>query len=227
MRKVISLDSVHKSYKLGETQVHALRGLSLSINEGEFTAVVGTSGSGKSTLLNLIGGIDSADSGSVKIADFDWAALSDKQRSRLRNRLLGFVFQSFNLMPMLNVYENVEIPLLLQNEISAAERKKRVESLLNDVGLAEFIHHRPDKLSGGQRQRVAIARALITQPLVVIADEPTANLDSETTRQVIGLMQELNQKRKVTFIFSTHDEKLMAQVKRVVRMRDGVLTEDA
>ena len=139
-REVICLDSVHKSYRLGETSVHALRGLSLSIMEGEFTAVVGTSGSGKSTLLNLIGGIDSADSGTVKIDEQAWSTLTDKQRSRLRNRLLGFVFQSFNLMPMLNVFENVEIPLLLQNEISAVERRRRVEGLLNN---------RPRKRYGG------------------------------------------------------------------------------
>lgn len=225
-REVVRLQSVQKSFRLGETYVHALRGLSLSIQAGEFTAVIGASGSGKSTLLNMIGGIDRPDSGVVEIGGYVWQDLSEKDKSRLRNRLLGFVFQSFNLMPMLNVFENVEVPLLLNEEIGSAARKKRVMDLLQDVGLSEFAKQRPDKLSGGQRQRVAIARALVTEPLIVIADEPTANLDSETTRQVITMMQELNRKKQVTFIFSTHDEKLMSQVSRVLRMRDGMIVDE-
>lgn len=224
MSTVISLRDVYKTYRLGETTVPALRGVNLSLEAGEFIAVVGTSGSGKSTLLNIIGGIDKADSGLVEINGQPWAGLSDNRRSELRSQFLGFVFQSFNLMPMLNVQENIELPLMIQPWVSVAERKERVKALLADVGLERFAKYRPDKLSGGQRQRVAIARALVTQPLVVIADEPTANLDSETTHTIINLMQDMNVKRKVTFLFSTHDEKLMARVKKVVRMKDGLIS---
>ena len=223
---VIELRDVHKSYTLGQAMVPALRGLSLSLHSGEFIAVVGASGSGKSTLLNIIGGIDKADSGEVAVNGQSWAGLSDNRRSEMRNQFFGFVFQSFNLLPMLNVRENIELPLMIQKRVSSSERLRRVDSLLADVGLSDYALQRPDKLSGGQRQRVAIARALITQPLVVIADEPTANLDSVTTQQVVTLMQELNTQKKVTFIFSTHDEKLMAQVKRIVRIKDGVLSDE-
>lgn len=223
---ILQVKEVYKSYALGETKVHALRGLSLNLKVGEFTAIVGTSGSGKSTLLNLIGGIDTADSGDVQVDGQSWAALSDDRRSEMRNKLVGFVFQSFNLMPMLDVYKNIELPLLIRKDLSSAERAERVQKLLLEVGLAEFAQQRPDKLSGGQRQRVAIARALVTHPLLVIADEPTANLDSGTTQQIIALMQDLNRKNKTTFIFSTHDEKLMAHVKRIIRMKDGLLHED-
>ncbi|RYZ58451.1 MAG: ABC transporter ATP-binding protein [Proteobacteria bacterium] len=222
---ILVLHDVYKSYQLGEIKVSALKALSLTLKAGEFTAVVGTSGSGKSTLLNLIGGIDTPDSGLVQVGGEAWADMNESLRSEARNRKIGFIFQSFNLMPMLNVFENVELPLLIQKELSHAERKSRVDKLLVDVGLGEFSKHRPDKLSGGQRQRVAIARALVTKPLIVIADEPTANLDSETTKQIIGLMRDLNEKNKTTFIFSTHDEKLMAHVNRILRMKDGQLVE--
>lgn len=220
-KHVIALRGVSKSFKLGETSVHALRGLDLDIEAGEFVAIVGTSGSGKTTLLNIIGGIDIADSGVVTINGQNFANLSEREKSRFRNRFFGFVFQSFNLMPMLTVAENVELPLMIQKDISAAERRLRVDQLLKDVGLEAYAKQKPDKLSGGQRQRVAIARALVSKPLVVIADEPTANLDSETTQQIVGLMQELNRKNQVTFLFSTHDEKLMGRVRRIIRMRDG------
>lgn len=224
---ILNISDVFKSYQLGETKVHALRGLNLQVKVGEFTAVVGTSGSGKSTLLNLIGGIDTADSGLIEVSGQSWASLSDNKRSEMRNRLVGFVFQSFNLMPTLDVFKNVELPLLIQKDLTAAVRKERVERLLEDVGLKDFARQRPDKLSGGQRQRVAIARALVSNPLLVIADEPTANLDSETTFQIIELMRDLNQKNKTTFIFSTHDEKLMTHVNRIIRMKDGKLIESA
>jgi putative ABC transport system ATP-binding protein len=222
---ILILHDVYKSYQLGEVKVAALKALSLTLKAGEFTAVVGTSGSGKSTLLNLIGGIDTPDSGRVEVGGEAWADMDESVRSAARNRKIGFIFQSFNLMPMLNVFENVELPLLIQKEISSAERKLRVDKLLQDVGLGNFLAHRPDKLSGGQRQRVAIARALVTKPLIVIADEPTANLDSETTKQIIALMRDLNEKNKTTFIFSTHDEKLMSHVNRILRMKDGQLVE--
>lgn len=224
---ILVLRDVYKSYQLGEVKVAALKALSLTLKAGEFTAVVGTSGSGKSTLLNLIGGIDTPDSGLVQVGGEAWVDMNESVRSEARNRKIGFIFQSFNLMPMLNVFENVELPLLIQKEITSAERKSRVDKLLQDVGLGTFSNHRPDKLSGGQRQRVAIARALVTKPLIVIADEPTANLDSETTKQIIALMRDLNEKNKTTFIFSTHDEKLMSHVNRILRMKDGQLVEQA
>jgi putative ABC transport system ATP-binding protein len=221
---LIRLEDVKRTYLLGQTLVPAVRGVSLELHAGELTALVGPSGSGKSTLLNLAGCIDEPDSGRVLVEGVDVATLSDDARSRLRNRKLGFIFQSFNLVPVLDARENVELPLLLQ-EISPAERRERVDRAIADVGLAEFAHHPPDKLSGGQRQRVAIARALVTNPLLVLADEPTANLDSETARKILDLMVELNERRKVTFLFSTHDEKLMARVGRHVHLRDGRLVD--
>jgi len=215
---------VHKTYRLGETQVRALRGVDLSLHKGEFTALVGASGSGKSTLLNLLGCLDEPDQGRILFEGRDVAHLNDEQRSETRNLNIGFIFQSFNLVPVLDVFENVELPLLLHKGLAAKDRRDRVEQALSDVGLGEYKRHLPDKLSGGQRQRVAVARALVTQPLLVLADEPTANLDSETAGRLIDLMVDLNQKRKVTFLFSTHDEKLMVRVARIVRIRDGVIS---
>ena len=223
---LIRLEDVKRTYLLGQTLVPAVRGVTLELRAGELTALVGPSGSGKSTLLNLAGCIDEPDSGRVLVEGVDVATLSDDARSRLRNRKIGFIFQSFNLVPVLDARENVELPLLLQ-DVPAAERRDRVEQAILDVGLAEFAHHPPDKLSGGQRQRVAIARALVTNPLLVLADEPTANLDSETARKILDLMVELNARRKVTFLFSTHDEKLMARVGRHVHLRDGLVVPGA
>ncbi|WP_242332939.1 MULTISPECIES: ABC transporter ATP-binding protein [Anaeromyxobacter] len=220
---LIRLEDVHRIYRLGETEVPALRGITLELHAGEFTALVGPSGSGKSTLLNLAGCIDEPDRGRVLVEGVDAATLADDARSRLRNRKIGFIFQSFNLVPVLDVYENVELPLLVHSHLSKVERRERVHRAIDDVGLHDYARHPPDKLSGGQRQRVAIARALVTQPILVLADEPTANLDSETARRIVDLMVELNQKRNVTFLFSTHDEKLMARVGRHVRIRDGRL----
>jgi putative ABC transport system ATP-binding protein len=223
----IRLDDVHKSYRLGETSVHALRGVSLELNRGEFTALVGPSGAGKSTLLHLVGCIDEPGSGRVLIEGIDVAMLSDDARSRLRNRKIGFIFQSFNLVPVLDVRENVELPLLLRDDVPAAERRERVRQAIADVDLSAFAGQLPDRLSGGQRQRVAIARALVTAPLLVLADEPTANLDSATAHVIVDLMVELNRKRGVTFLFSTHDEKLMRRVDRVVHIADGRLVDGA
>jgi putative ABC transport system ATP-binding protein len=219
----IQLDGVHKTYRLGETTVHAVKSVSLELHQGEFTAIVGPSGSGKSTLLHLVGCIDEPDRGRVLIGGKDVAHLSDDDRSRLRNQRIGFIFQSFNLVPVLSVTENVELPLLINPLISAGERMDRVKAAIADVELEAFAHHAPDQLSGGQRQRVAIARALVGHPLLVVADEPTANLDSGTTHRLIDLMLALNDKRQVTFFFSTHDEKLMSRVARVVHMSDGEL----
>lgn len=222
---IVRLENVMKSYQLGETTVQALRGIDLSLNRGEFTAVVGASGSGKSTLLNMIGCIDEPTQGKIILDGIDVHSLDDDRKSDLRNRKIGFIFQSFNLVPVLDVYENVELPLLINPSISASERAERVKHAIKDVGLSDRIRNRPDQLSGGQRQRVAIARALAGDPALVLADEPTANLDSTTSHRIIDLMLELNQKRQVTFLFSTHDEKLMERVSRRVHIVDGVLTE--
>jgi len=222
----ITVRDVHKAYRLGETMVPALRGATLDLKRGEFTALVGPSGSGKSTLLNMIGCIDEPDAGAVLVEGRDVAHLSDDERSRLRNEKIGFIFQSFNLVPVLDIYENVELPLLINERIPAGERRDRVMQAIRDVELDAFVRHAPDKLSGGQRQRVAIARALVTSPLLVLADEPTANLDSGTAHRIIDLMLVLNESRHVTFFFSTHDEKLIARVARVVHISDGVISAD-
>lgn len=227
MTALVQVQGVHKAFALGDTQVQALRGADLEVRSGEFTALVGASGSGKSTLLNLIGCLDEPDSGRVLLDGQDVSHLDDKARSRLRNRRIGFIFQSFNLVPVLSVAENVELPLLLHAELSQAQRAARVQQALADVDLLDFAQQVPDKLSGGQRQRVAVARALVTQPALVLADEPTANLDSETTAKLVDLMVDLNRKRGVTFLFSTHDEKLMSRVDRIVRIRDGRILDPA
>ena len=220
---IVQLKGVHKSYRLGQTMVTALRGIDLQINKGEFTAVIGASGSGKSTLLNMIGCIDHPDSGSIKFDATEVTKLSDDALSHLRNRKIGFIFQSFNLIPVLSVQENVELPLLINGDITAAERAERVANAIADVGLEGLKRNLPDQLSGGQRQRVAIARALAGSPDLVLADEPTANLDSTNSHKIIDLMLELNARRKVTFLFSTHDEALMGRVSRLVHIQDGVM----
>lgn len=222
---IVQLKNLVKSYRLGQTIVPALRGVNLSLKRGEFTAVIGASGSGKSTLLNMVGCIDDPDQGSIMIDDVEVTTLADDVKSRLRNRKIGFIFQSFNLVPVLSVYENVELPLLINTTVSTAERKERVMSALKDVGLETFVTNLPDQLSGGQRQRVAIARALAGNPDLVLADEPTANLDSTTSGKIIDLMLELNSRRHVTFLFSTHDERLMNRVSRIVHIEDGVIHE--
>ena len=220
---IIRLENVSKSYHLGKVEVPALKSVSLEIHPGEFTALIGASGSGKSTLLNMIGCIDQPDSGKVWIDGVDVHALSDDSKSDLRNRKIGFIFQSFNLVPVLSVYENVELPLLINPQIPKTERRTRVMEAIADVGLDHLAKNLPDQLSGGQRQRVAIARALAGHPLLVLADEPTANLDSETSLRIIELMLSLNAKKKITFLFSTHDERVMSRVSRIVHIKDGRL----
>ena len=193
----------------------------MSLNKGEFTALIGTSGSGKTTLLNIVGCLDDQDQGEVEFDGESLRDLGEEARAELRNRKIGFIFQSFNLIPVLTVYENIEIPLVIRKDMTAAARRAKVEQAMRDVGLTEFAPHRPDQLSGGQRQRVAIARALVTDPLLILADEPTANLDSKTAHMIIDLMFELNRKKHVTFFFCSHDEKLIARVDRVLRISDG------
>jgi len=223
--ELVKLSGVKKSYTLGETLVPALRGVDLEIRSGEFTSVIGASGSGKSTLLNLVGCLDRPDSGSIKISGQEITSMQEDEQCRLRNEKIGFIFQSFNLVPVLNVWENVELPLLVRNVLSETEKKRRVSEVLEAVGLEKYHEHRPDQLSGGQRQRVAIARALVTQPSLVLADEPTANLDSKTAHRILDLMVDLNRTRNVTFLFCSHDEKLMGRVGRIVRIEDGVIVE--
>lgn len=217
---LVLIRDVIKDYRLGQTTVHALKGISLDIDLGEFVAVWGPSGSGKTTLLNLIGAIDEPTSGSLNLAGQDFSALSDNQKSDLRNKMIGFVFQSFNLIPVLSALENVMLPLQIQGA-PTSEAKTRATQRLNQVGLSEFISHRPDKLSGGQHQRVAIARALVSNPNLVIADEPTANLDTSTAMKIIELMRDLNRKEGATFIFSTHDQRLLGKVDRLIQLEDG------
>lgn len=223
MQNVVEIKNVFKSYQLGSTQVQALSGLSLQIRQGEFAALIGSSGSGKTTLLNLVGCLDEADKGEIFLEGVSVSKLTENEKSDLRNKKIGFIFQSFNLIPVLSVFENVEIPLTIRPEMSEEERRTRVMTALKDVGLETFAEHKPDQLSGGQRQRVAIARALVTQPSLILADEPTANLDSKTAHHIIDLMFELNQKRNMTFFFCTHDEKLMSRVQRIVKIKDGVI----
>jgi putative ABC transport system ATP-binding protein len=220
LKPLISLSAVSKHYQLGKIAVPALREVDLDIERGAFIALWGPSGSGKSSLLNLIGLVDMPSSGRVWLDGQDTAGLDDAARAGLRNRAIGFVFQGFNLIPVLSALENVMLPLTIRGSTRKAARLA-AEQRLAEVGLADFAHHRPDQLSGGQRQRVAIARALVTDPLIVIADEPTANLDAHTGHQVIALMRELNRKQGVTFLFSTHDPRLIDAVDHLIRLTDG------
>ncbi len=218
---VVEVEHVCKDYRLGEQTVRALDDVSISIEEGVFLAIAGPSGSGKSTLLNLIGCIDTPSSGRILIDGRDVSGQTPDQLADLRARTIGFIFQTFNLLPVLSAEENVEYPLLQMREIGRAERRERVAAMLELVGLARFARHRPNQLSGGQRQRVAIARALVTKPRIVLADEPTANLDHKTGEGILALMQQINRKSGTTFIFSTHDKKVMSKANRLIRIEDG------
>jgi putative ABC transport system ATP-binding protein len=218
---IVQLTDVRKEYFLGETKVEALKGVSLSVNKKEFIAVAGPSGSGKSTMLNIIGCIDTPTSGTVVINGLEVSKLSDKDLTRYRRITVSFVFQSFNLIPVLNVFENIELPLLLQHVADPKARSARVMALIEEVGLADRIKNKPNELSGGQRQRVAIARALVTNPVMVLADEPTANLDSATGGRVLDLMRKINGRDGTTFIFSTHDQRIMDYAHRIVQIQDG------
>jgi putative ABC transport system ATP-binding protein len=225
MPPIVSVENAVKNYSLGKVEVPALRGVSLEVKVGEFLSIAGPSGSGKTTLLNLIGCVDTPSSGKVIVAGKDTAELSERELTRLRLDTIGFIFQSFNLVSVLSVMQNVELPLLLQHGMSGAERKKRVEHLLEQVGIAGHGHHRPSELSGGQRQRVAIARALVTRPQLVLADEPTANLDSVTGQHILNLMQDLNRTEGTTFIFSTHDAAVMSHANAIIKLADGKVVE--
>ncbi len=224
---IISLRNVKKNYSLGKTTVEAVKGVNFEIQKGDFISIAGPSGSGKTTILNLIGCIDTPTEGVVEIDGVETSRLSDRQITTLRHRTVGFIFQSFNLIPVLNVYENIEFPLLIgETGISKKEQKEWISFLMNEVGLTQWAKHRSNELSGGQRQRVAIARALVTKPKIVLADEPTANLDSATGEAILELMKKMNQELQTTFVFSTHDQKIVDLADHVIRLKDGLVTED-
>jgi putative ABC transport system ATP-binding protein len=220
--EVAKIENVTRIYKIGKVETQALRGVSLVIENGEFTALVGPSGSGKTTLLQLIGCLDQPTSGRVLINGKDVSHLNRNKRADMRRGTIGFVFQFFALIPTLTAYENIEIPLLLVGQ-SASERRERVKQLLEWVDLADRAHHRPDQLSGGEQQRVAVARALATNPSLILADEPTANLDTPNGKQVMETMTRLNQETGVTFVFATHDPRVIKYARRVITLRDGVV----
>ncbi len=217
---IVRLDKVSKVYGKNKLKVHAVTDVSFEVQEGEFLAIVGPSGSGKTTLLNLIGGIDRPSKGKVYIEDQDITLLSKARRSDLRLKRIGFIFQEYNLIPVLTAVENIELGLLLLG-IDKAERRERVNKIIKDVGILELANRRPKEMSGGQQQRVAVARAMVTKPAVILADEPTANLDSNTGISILRLMQEMNHRENITFIFSTHDPMVMEMASRVIILRDG------
>ncbi len=223
MSSIVSVKNVSKDYMLGKTVVPALRDVSLEVESGAFLAVAGPSGSGKTTLLNLVGCVDTPTSGTVVVDERDTTKLSERTLTDLRLHTIGFIFQTFNLVSVLSVFQNVEFPLLLQGKLSKKERAARVLGLLESVGLLDHARHRPSELSGGQRQRVAIARALVSRPKLVLADEPTANLDSQTGANIIDLMRDMNRLDGTTFLFSTHDPKVMSHANAIVRIADGAI----
>ena len=224
--EVVKIENVARVYKIGKIETQALRGVNLTINSGEFTALVGPSGSGKTTLLQMIGCLDQPTMGRVIINDKDVTKLNRNQRADMRKGHIGFIFQFFALIPTLSAYENIEMPLLL-NGHGAKERRERVTELLKAVDLVDRAGNRPDQLSGGQQQRVAIARALAPKPALILADEPTANLDTENGRQVMDIMQKLNKDTGVTFIFATHDPRVISYARRVVTLEDGLIVKDS
>ena len=223
--KVIEAKNVHKIYEETEVEVHAVQGIDLSFEEGEFAAIVGPSGSGKTTFLNMIGGLDQATEGEIMVGDTDIGSLKPSQLIDFRMRNIGFVFQAYNLIPVLTAKENVEFVMKLQGR-SKAECDARTKELLRAVGLSDRMNSRPAKMSGGQQQRVAVARALASNPKFVLADEPTANLDSKSTETLLDIMEKLNREKNITFIFSTHDVRVVKKARRVITIEDGKIISD-
>ncbi len=223
---MISNEHVKKIYKMGEIDLTVIKDLNLEIEHGEFVAIVGPSGSGKSTVLNLLGCLDKPSEGKVMIDNVDVTKLDTTALANFRGENIGFIFQSFNLIPVLSVYENIEYPLIMIQNLDKQERDKRIMQLLKEVDMLDQKDKFPDQLSGGQRQRVAIARALVTKPKIVFADEPTANLDTDTSNQIITLMRNIQREFNTTFIFATHDEKIVTAVDRIITLVDGVITDD-
>ena len=225
LKTIIKIENVSKVYRLGEQDVTALKNVNLEVREGNFMAIAGSSGSGKSTLLNIMGCIDTPSKGRVVIDGKDVSGQTPDELANIRARTVGFIFQTFNLLPVLSAEENVEYPLLQMPEIGRDERRERVNYYMKMVGLGKYASHRPNQLSGGQRQRVAIARALVTHSRVLLADEPTANLDRRTGESILELMQQINQENRTTFVFSTHDKRVMSRADQLVRMEDGQITK--
>ena len=223
--KVIEVENLTKTYNGSEVKVNALNGIDLSIEQGEFTAIVGPSGSGKTTFLNMLGGLDKPSSGEIRIGGTDILSLSSSKLIDFRLRNIGFVFQAYNLIPVLTALENIEFIMQLQG-IPKKMREKRAKELLRKVGLGDRMDSRPSKLSGGQQQRVAVARALASKPKFVLADEPTANLDSVSTENLLDMMEELNQEEQITFIFSTHDQRVVQKARRIITLEDGKIIRD-
>jgi putative ABC transport system ATP-binding protein len=221
----VELKDVKKTYRTGPIEVPALRGISLRVARGEFLAIAGPSGCGKTTLLNIVGGLDRADTGEVLVEGRNLQRLSSGELARLRLLRLGFVFQAFNLLPVLTAQENAEFTLLLQG-VPAAQRKQRVQKLFSEIGLAGLENRRPSELSGGQQQRVAVARAMVTEPALVLADEPTANLDSVTATALLEVMEQLNRSHGTTFVYATHDPQVMERARRLIHLRDGQIVSD-
>jgi putative ABC transport system ATP-binding protein len=225
MSKIIEMQGVTKYYQQGKITVKALRGVDLDIATGEFTSICGPSGSGKTTLLNMVGALDYPTHGTVRVAGRSLGELSASERADLRLREVGFVFQAYNLVPVLSAYENAEYTMLLQG-VAAAERRERLKKVFAQVGLSGYENRRPAELSGGQQQRVAVARAVVARPALVLADEPTANLDSATGSGLLDMMRELNEQQNITFVFSTHDEMVMERAKRLITLKDGRIEDD-
>jgi len=224
-KPIVRLDGVSKIYEQGKVEVKAVDAFSLTVNEGDFATLSGPSGSGKTTILNLIGALDVPSEGRIWLEGHDLTELSRSELSKLRRDRIGFVFQAYNLIPVLTAYENAEFVLALQN-VAESERKDRVLAILKEVGLEGLENRRPDELSGGQQQRVAIARAIVSEPAIVLADEPTANVDSATADALLDLMEQLNREKGVTFLFSTHDKRVMDRARRIIHLRDGRLVSD-
>lgn len=222
---IVRLDQVSKTYQQGLVEIKAVDTFSVTINQGDFAVLCGPSGSGKTTILNLIGGLDAPSSGEVWLEGHNLNELNRSRISEMRRDRIGFVFQAYNLIPVLTAYENAEFVLALQN-VPDKERKQRVMDILKEVGLENMADRRPDELSGGQQQRVAIARAIVPEPAIVLADEPTANVDSVTADSLLDLMEQLNREKGITFLFSTHDQRVMDRAKRIIRVRDGRLVSD-
>jgi len=222
---IVECIDIEKTYRQGKMEVRALNGVSLSIEKGGFVALAGPSGSGKTTMLNIIGGLDSANSGGVIVNGNSLDKMNQSELANLRLHNIGFIFQAYNLIPVLSAIENVEFVMLLQ-DVPSAERRERAKTILDDVGLEGKYNRRPAELSGGQQQRVAVARAIVSNPSIVLADEPTANLDSKTGKGLLEMMKEMNEKKKVTFIFSTHDKMVMDYARRLILIRDGMVADD-
>ncbi|OYT15498.1 MAG: macrolide ABC transporter ATP-binding protein [Bacteroidetes bacterium 4572_77] len=225
MKKIIEISNVEKIYSENEVAVHALRGVSLDIEEKDFLVLSGASGSGKTTLLNVIGTLDAATSGDVKIEGEDISNLSEKALSKLRLNNIGFVFQAYNLIPVLTAIENVEFAMVLQKVPEKIRREKSM-NVLEELGIGELANKRPNQMSGGQQQRVAVARAIVTDPLLVLADEPTANLDSEASEVLLDIMKKMNEEKGITFVFASHDTQVMERAKRLITLKDGVIISE-